>query len=526
MKVLILAAYAVFALRRLMTYLHIFQQEEYDGVRFVRWMARSGAVDRRATVLLAAIGITGVIGGLSTAVTHIPASLVFLVLAYFESDPRSSGKKPLVMTQRARRTMAGAALAAGLMGLAIVMFSGSVFWWIAAVQFLPFTLTLSNLALTPYEMSVQARFWREAHDKLTRIGPTTVGITGSYGKTSVKHILGHILETHAATLITPGSINTTMGIARVIREQLGPHHRFFVCEMGAYGPGSIARLTQLAPPGLAIITAVGSAHYERFKTLETVARAKFELAEAAIQRGGKVVVAGDVLQQPVPREFASRHEQSMVSVGADPTCAVRIASVRQHSEGVEAEVTWAGDSYTLRAPLFGEHQALNIALAFAAACELGVAPNQVVIALGSVPQISHRLEVKRQPRGSILIDDAYNSNPVGFASALRILDLFRRPGGRRILVTPGMVELGSAHNEEHARIGALAASYVDVLLPVLPDRISTLTAAYTAGNPQGVIVPFRNFGEAQAWLRENLTSEDVVLVENDLPDLYESKLKI
>ena len=133
---------------------------------------------------------------------------------------------------------------------------------------------------------------------------------------------------------------------------------------------------------------------------------------------------------------------------------------------------------------------------------------------------------KRQPGGWVTIDDAYNSNPVGFASGLRALNLFREDGGRRILVTPGMVELGSAHDAEHKKIGDLAASCVDVLLPVLPNRIPTLLSAYHAGNPRGKVVPCLNHADAQAWLNANLRAHDAVLVENDLPDLYENRLSL
>ena len=504
MKMLVFAGYAVFALRRLITYLHIFQQEEYDGVRFVRWLFRRAAVDRRATGLLAVIGLAEALRILPATGGYILACGSLLALAYFENDPRSSGKKRLAMTPRAKRILVFAAVFAAIAGCSTTIVSRSVWFWILDVQFLPLSLVLGNLALAPYEDKVQLRFWSEARKKLEELKPTIVGITGSYGKTSVKHILGHILETQAATLITPGSINTGMGIARVVRERLGPHHRFFVCEMGAYGPGSIQRLTQLAAPNLAIITAIGHAHYERFKTLETVAKAKFELADAAVRRGGKVIVAGGVLRQSGPRDFADRHPENVVAVGDETACGLRINAVEQTRGGIEAEVSWNGAFYALRAPLFGEHQVMNIALAFAAACELGVAPDQAVIALSSVSQISHRLEVKRQLRGSVVIDDAYNSNPVGFASALAILNLFRSDGGRRILVTPGMVELGEAHEEEHARIGSLAASYVDVLLPVLPERISMLTLAYQAGNPGGAVFPCQSFAEAQAWLDSNV----------------------
>jgi UDP-N-acetylmuramoyl-tripeptide--D-alanyl-D-alanine ligase len=526
MKILVAACYAVFCLRRLITYLHIFQQEEYDSIRFVRWIVKSSAFDRRATALLVGVSLAVAAHLLPVLVAYGLVCVLFAVLAYLEDDPRSSGKKRLVMTQRAKRTLAGASIAVASVGVAASIWSGSVWIWIVGVQIVPFSLVLSNLALTPYENRLQRLFWQEARNKLEEIQPITIGITGSYGKTSVKHILAHILDTKAPTLATPGSVNTAMGIARIVREQLGPHHRFFVCEMGAYGPGSISRLTRLAQPNLAIITAVGHAHYERFKTLETVARAKFELADAVVHVGGKVIIAEGVLEQPAPREFASRHEGSIVAVGAGPVCALRIRNVRQKRDGIELDVTWGGESYALRAPLFGEHQAINVALAFAAACELGMEPAQAVIAVASVPQISHRLEVKQQPRGSILVDDAYNSNPVGFSSALRILDLLRGNGGRRILVTPGMVELGSAHDEEHFKIGALAASHVDVLLPVVPDRIVSLTTAYKTGNPQGTVIPFPSFAEAQVWLKANLGPGDVVLVENDLPDLYEKKFSL
>jgi UDP-N-acetylmuramoyl-tripeptide--D-alanyl-D-alanine ligase len=335
-----------------------------------------------------------------------------------------------------------------------------------------------------------------------------------------------VLETAAPTLITPGSVNTAMGIARVIRERLQPHHRFLVVEMGAYGPGSIRRLCALTPPKMGIVTAIGMAHYERFKSLETVAEAKFELAEAVATQGGTVIAAADTLEFAAPRRFAEAHPGVMVTVGAEPGAAVAITGLRQEADGIALTVTWQDRDYELRAPLFGLHQGRNVALAFAAACTLGVAPEDAAASLRSTPQIAHRLEVKREANGATLIDDAYNSNPVGFASALELLDALRRPGGRRILVTPGMVELGAAHEEEHQRIGRLAASHVDVLVAVAPHRVAALADAYAAAAPDSEVVSCPGFAEAQAWMAKNLTAGDVVLLENDLPDLLEQKLRL
>jgi UDP-N-acetylmuramoyl-tripeptide--D-alanyl-D-alanine ligase len=180
----------------------------------------------------------------------------------------------------------------------------------------------------------------------------------------------------------------------------------------------------------------------------------------------------------------------------------------------------------LRATLFGEHHIGNMAVAFATACKVGISPEDAILALSSAPQISHRLEVKEGVAGSRLIDDAYNSNPIGFASALKLLNELRIEGGRRVLVTPGMVELGSAHDEEHRKIGLLARSCVDVLLPVLSHRIPSLISGYQFENPESIVVPCANFAAAQEWMNGNLGRLDVVLLENDLPDLYEKKLSL
>jgi UDP-N-acetylmuramoyl-tripeptide--D-alanyl-D-alanine ligase len=524
---LALFGFLLFAVRRLLTYLHLFQQEEYDGRRFLAWLFANRGWDRRLSLALAAIFAAQL--GLPSAPPWVFAALAgaaCLGIAAFERDPRRTAKKPLAMTARAKRIYAIAlALIAGI-GVVAALSSDLAVVWIVAVQLVPIALVAANLLLGPFEARVQARYWREARAVLQRTDPIVIAVTGSYGKTSVKHILGHLLETAGPTLITPGSVNTVMGIARTIRERLAAHHRYFVVEMGAYGIGSIRRLCALTPPRIGIISAIGKAHYERFKSLDAVASAKFELAEAVSDNGGTVIIASDVMEFAGPRDFVERNRESVVTVGADPDATLVIRSLRQEAEGIVAEISWRGAGYELRAPLFGLHQGINIALAFAAACTMGMPPEDVVASLRTTPQIAHRLEVKRQGEGAVVIDDAYNSNPVGFASALALLDALRQPGGRRILVTPGMAELGSEHEAEHARIGRLAAAHVDVLVAVAPHRVAPLVAAFAEAAPERAIVSCASFSDAQSWLDRNLAGPDIVLIENDLPDLLEQKLRL
>ena len=526
------AGFALFALRRLMTYLHLFQQEEYDNRRFLAWIVQNRAWDQRLSFALIAVWL------LQMILHTVPqwafgalAALVCAAVAAFEADPRKSAKKKLVMTARATRIYLVALAVLGVIAVAAalmtgLLITGPLVLWAVLVQLVPLALVAGNLALAPAEARTQQRYWNEAQEVLRRVAPMVIAVTGSYGKTSVKHILGHVLETAAPALITPGSVNTAMGIARVIRERLQPHHRYFVVEMGAYGPGSIRRLCALTPPKMGVVTAIGMAHYERFKSLETVAEAKFELAEAAAAAGGKVIAAAEVLDFAAPRRFAEAHPDSLLLVGAAEGAGVMIQAMRQDTDGIAVTVGWRGRSYELRAPLFGLQQGKNLALVFAAACTLGLAPEDVVASLRSTPQIAHRLEVKREANGATLIDDAYNSNPVGFAAALEVLDVLRRPGGRRILVTPGMVELGAAHDDEHRRIGRLAADHVDVLVAVAPHRVAPLAQSFAEAAPAAEIVSCPGFAEAQAWMARNVATGDVVLLENDLPDLLEQKLRL
>ena len=545
------AAFLVFAVRRGLTYLHIFQQEEYDGPRFFRWMAAARAFDKRATLPLLACWGAALAAPDATeweAYAKWAAGLALLAVAAVEDNPLKAAKKKLVLTARVKRILSVALGLTALYAVALALCPAEpaalLPFWILGVQALPLTLVAANASLAPVEARIQQGFWNEAHEKLLRLAPTVIAVTGSYGKTSVKHILAHVLGCYHPTLMTPGSINTPMGISRIIREKLTDAHRFFIAEMGAYGVGSIARLCRLAPPDFAIITNVGPAHYERFKDLATVVRAKFELAHATVARGGRVVLPAALLEHGHARDFAAANVGAvLLCAGADGGAgadvagtaggagaaepSVRVLEAGQDLSGIHARLLYQGQEYAVRAPIHGMHHVDNVALAFAAACGVGVEPQRVVSALRSLPQIAHRLEVKPQPDGSVLIDDAYNSNPSGFASALNLLDLYRKSGRRGVLVTPGMVELGTLHDSAHAELGARAAACADMLLAVAPARIPTLVDAFrTAAGPDQLVVECADFAAARAWLAANIGPGDAVLLENDLPDLYEKKVRV
>jgi len=521
----IYVTFMAFAAKRLLTYLHLFQQDEYDGGRFFGWMLAKKVFDKRLSLglILASIGWYFLPPDLNFVINLVVVAMLAFTI-YKERDPRYESKKKLAMTSRAKRIYFIALVLCALPPL-LVLAVNAPWVFLIATHLIPLFMLLANGMLQPFELFVQSQYANEARAKLARVEPMVIGITGSFGKTSVKHILGHILQSHAPTLITPGSVNTPMGITRIIREQLQENHQYFIVEMGAYGPGSIERLCNLTPPDIGIISNVGHAHYERFRSLDTVSKTKFELAQAVIAREGKVIVGEKALGQAPAKKIYEEHLGKFIVCGKDGMGAVKIEGIEQTNTGLEVRTKWGEETHVLQAPLFGAHHGINMVLAYVTACNLGLEPMDVSEALKNTPQIPHRLEVRKGKNSSLLIDDAYNSNPVGFQSALDLMKALQIPG-RRILVTPGMVELGSAHNDIHRQVGAMAASYCDIALVVNPERISTFVSAFKDQGTGSELMTFKTYKEAEQWVNDNVQQGDIVLLENDLPDLYEAVPKL
>jgi UDP-N-acetylmuramoyl-tripeptide--D-alanyl-D-alanine ligase len=532
---LLFFTFIAFAGKRGLTYMHIYQQEEYDSPRFLKWIIANRVFDKRMSLLVIACSVLAMF--IPALYVNAALFVVFAVVTYSEKDPRKDSKKKLAFTARTKRIFFPATLITALGAVWCFFIGASPLIWIINIQLIPLMIVIVNSALQPLEQATQNKFWQEAHNKVMDYQPKTIAITGSFGKTSVKHILGHILKMHAPTLITPGSVNTPMGITRIIREQLEPEHKFFVVEMGAYGPGSIAGLCKLTPPDIGIITAIGHAHYERFKTLETVAEAKYELAQSALRKEDGLVIAHERTlrfehAQKMREEFAEQFivcGEKEAELAGQPSFLkdgdLEVTKIDQLPNGLSVKFSWKDEDHKITAPLYGLHHGHNLVLAFVTALHLGIDAKDIQTALKTMPQIQHRLEVKPQENGTVIIDDAYNSNPIGFRSALELLAILGKKG-RKILITPGMVEMGNAHAEAHDKIGRFAGQVCDVVVVVQGQRIPSFVDGYRAAGSNKIVVEVQSFAEAQSWMSNNHQKGDVILVENDLPDLYERVPKL
>ena len=513
------AAFTYLTWRRLLAYLRYFQQEGYEAVRFLRWTGVRPLTDPAFWMAMASAFLFLA----DTLLAGVLFTTGAVVLGLVQPDPRESGKIPLRLTWRARRVLAVAlVLAVSAFVLLVHLFIDvEVRAPLVAASFMfvlvPLALIAANLILAPYERAAQRSYYAEAVAQLARVHPFVVGITGSYGKSSTKSMLAHILQFHAPTLAATGSINTVMGVTRHIREALVPGHRFMVVEMGAYAIGSIKRLCALTPPSAAIITAVGDAHLERFKTTEAIYQAKSELAQA-VPAGGLLVCNAD---SPNALRIAQANTHCRVLLYGEHHAGgleTRVERVRFTKAGTHFVLQTADRAYDCFTPVLGRPIILNLAGAFTLAVAAGADPAIAVASFRTLKPVSNRLELV-EDAGVMWLRDAYNSNQFGFRAALEVAaDL---PASRRIMVTPGVIELGHEQYAVNRALSKDAAAVCDYTLVVSETNRAAYVDGHRDAGREDRLVVVANRTEAFRWLHEHLHDGDVAILENDLPDLYE-----
>jgi UDP-N-acetylmuramoyl-tripeptide--D-alanyl-D-alanine ligase len=396
-------------------------------------------------------------------------------------------------------------------------------WVVGAVMLflgVPLAVVAADFVLGPLQISINRRFTRAATSKLAEVSPVVVGVTGSFGKTSTKFAIERLLDDgRGMALATPGSFNTPLGISRTINEQLGAQHRYFVVEMGAYGEGEIAELCNFVHPTIGVLTAIGPAHLDRFGSMDAIRRAKYEIVTSLPPEGTAVMNVDD---GEVRALADATHHVGTVRYGVDPDGAPHITAsqIAMTADGASFVITDTRDGASLPVStrLLGSHSIGHVLAAVAVALTAGRHLQDLRSSIESLEPVEHRLQLLKGAGGITVIDDAYNSNPDGAAAALEVLSAM--PARRRVVVTPGMIELGDRQFEENQRFGAHAATVADVLVVVArTNRAAISSGALSSGGAQVVTVD--SLAQATERLPAILAEGDVVLFENDLPDHYE-----
>ncbi len=501
-------------------WLRVAQREHYLAGSVSRFAGRWW-VSTPATLSLAAVAVAAAAASVPWPVAGV---VVAAVVATGPLGLSLRGRtSPLAWTRRLRVLAAvWAVLEVVIVAIGVVSGLASPLA-VVAVAAVPLLVDLACLITSPLEYRLSAHFVDEAAARLRRVAPSVVGITGSYGKTSTKGHVAALVRPSRSVVATPASFNNRAGLARAVNEQLADGTEVFVAEMGTYGPGEIADLCRWCPPGIAVITAIGPVHLERFGSEDRVLEAKAEI----IQTAEVVVLPVDDPRLAALADRAQAQGKRVIRCSAaDPSadvCVLRTGPGPRMSAFIHGTVLVEDVEIPVGV------QPGNLACAIGVALALDIDPTSIGSRLGELPPVDHRLQAVRSASGAAILDDTYNSNPAGSSAALQALasvvaDADADPASgshRAVVVTPGMVELGARQFDENRAFGAaVAASATDLLVVGRTNRRALLAGA---GSVDGSAVRTQVVAHRQQavdWVREHLGRGDVVLYENDLPDHY------
>jgi len=445
-------------------------------------------------------------------------------------------KKPLVFTDRVKRLFATNTVINGIFTL-IFIYKSRKFLVSTPIYFFPMaliilgilfvviyylqhlTMALANEINKPFEEKINMEFYKDAQKKIkSRDNLTVIGITGSFGKTSTKFILGTILEEKFKVLNTPESFNTPMGLSKVINNLLNDEHEVFIAELGARNIGDIKEVSELVQPEIGVLTSIGPTHIETFKNIDNIMKTKYELIEE-LPTDGIGIFNYD---NEYIRKLADKTFKEKILYGLE-----NIENLDIYAENIQ--VSELGSTFTVKdkdgnlidckTKLLGRHNIYNILAGVAVAKSLGLSFEQIKNGIGKIEPIPHRLNIINPGTGIIIIDDAFNSNPIGAKAALEVLSQFKE--GRKIIITPGMVELGTMEEEANKEFGINISKVCDYVILVGENRTKPIYEGLMEVNyNKDNIFIVNTLDEATVYIQKLARPKDIVLFENDLPDNY------
>jgi len=511
-----LIASAMLADDRVIRALHMFQMDSYIPGRYLKWlMAKPRERAFHPYALIAGLAIAA----LSYVVP--PAALLWAaVCAYlWYTRDRTPPKKPLDLTARARRILFAARMLMVVSGFGLVFLLENVLALVLFIHLAPLAVLAGNVLLKPVQASINRGFVKAAEKKMRELKPLVIGVAGSYGKTSTKYFIDTLLSERFRTLKTPGNVNTQLGVTRIVNETLTPLHEVFIVEMGAYQRGEVKDVADIVHPTIGIITSIGPEHWERFKTFDNIERTNYEVIDPLPPDG----LALFNCENEHCRKLADRTKHTRVIRYALSGGDIWAEDIVHSVEGMTFTiVTKDGQRIPCACELVGRHNVLNILGAAAIAMDLKLTPEEISRGISKLKSAPNRLEVKKGLGGTTILDDSYNSNPIGAAEALHVLSQFTT--GKRVLVTPGMIELGDLHQQKNEEFGRLAAVSCDHVFLVGPEQTRPIaTGLRSAAFPEERLHVVKDLQEATTMFAKLLRPGDVILFENDLPDLYTEK---
>lgn len=521
-----------------MKFILVLQQCGYRGRRYHKWLANKDTPYLSRLMLLCLLALlffcvlnmtfVAMIGEQFGSYIGFISYVLFAVM-YINSEKHVNAKVPLKKTARIVRLCITFAILLVITSFGFItllnylayaigneVFAVLRFALICAMPILlPEIVFIAYLINEPLERLIRRYYLRLAVNKLSNSKVIKIGITGSYGKTSVKEILKTILSQKYRVLATPASFNTPLGIAKTVKF-LDSTHDVFIAEMGARAKGDIKELAKMVRPAYGVITGVNNQHLETFGSIENTIQTKYELFENLADGGVGIFSVDDENSLALYNRFCG--EKYLAGIASSDGL-VTATEIKTDVKGMEFTLNIKGEEpircYTV---LLGTHSVKNICLAAAVAYKLGMKPIEIALGINRIQSIGHRLELMPNNKNIVIIDDSYNSNEAGTVAAMEVLDTFK---GRKIVLTPGLVELGKAENLANFNLGKILAAHADIVIVVGKHNAEMLINGLKEGGmPRENIKFAKSLNKGNALLNVMVEEGDVVLFENDLPDNY------
>ena len=513
MKLIIIIEYIVNLILLLFFHMHMFQLNSYFVSKHMHWMKIN---IKKIIIQILLILLPTLLLVFNNTFFNLLA-ILFLGLSIFYNIPRKKAKIPFKITNRIKRMF----ITESLLILLIILINNNenlIYAKLCTLNILtPILYIFSNFINSPIEY-IGKKYYINQAKKILKNMPNliVIGVTGSYGKTSVKNFLVKTLSTKYNVLTTPKNYNTTLGVVKTLRENLKPIHEIFICEMGATRKGDIKEICDIVTPNIGIITAIGPQHLESFKNINTIIETKFELVNSVKENNGIVFLNYDneyLSQQPLESNvFSYGINNSTLNYNAyDLNSSPNGLSFKILDKNTDKEVEF-------RSKLIGKHNVVNIAGAISIANLLGIPLEKLVPCVREICNVEHRLKLLSRSNLTI-IDDSYNSNPISSKSALDTLSEFE---GCKIIVTPGLIELGNDEKKYNFEFGQYMSSICDYIFLVGSEHSKTVLNGIYSTNFDKQKIYIVNSPEVaiQQIQKLGITDEITVLLENDLPDNY------
>lgn len=377
-------------------------------------------------------------------------------------------------------------------------------------------VAISNTLSLPFIHVLNYRYIKEAKDILKEHKELKIiGITGSYGKTSTKNIIYSVLKEKYSTVMTPKSYNTTLGVTKTIREEIKPYTEVFVCEMGASRIGDIKEICNIVKPDISVITSIGVQHLSTFKKLENIIKEKFKIVEMA-KDSAMVVLNMD--NDNIKNNYLKYvKDRSVLKYSLNSNEKNYVKNITMTENGSVFDVVLDGEIINIETRLLGKHNIYNILCAVVIAKKLGMKNDDIKKAIKKIKPIEHRLELKYM-NSILVLDDSFNSNPEGSKMAIECLDSFKDK--YKVLVTPGMVELGSKEEKLNKKFGEYATC-LDFVILEKSNVSKYVKDGLDEKNYKNYIVVDDIYQAFKLLSDMNKKHENLIaLIENDLPDCY------